>query len=226
MKSAMCLPILTITLSAHAAIYQWRDDAGGIHYSDQKPGHARYRIVEPSTPPVLLPPAAAPATTRPVKTPPAPHHAAPALSQPDFQACAALEIAIDTLERTEAVYRDDKGHYHTHRSTFSRFYDGSRQYISDRERPALLSSLKNKLGKQCGHSPENKRALSLALGKLIRQRYCALLEKYYSRQANPRLRIPDSELLKLRHSIDGYCRADSPDSAPKPVIPTTKVRRD
>ena len=221
MKTARYLPILAIVVNAHAAIYQWKDHSGGIHYSDQKPDHASYhRIEEPA--PLVIPtpapptPAITPEANNPVLAPP----------QPDFHACTVLVVAIDTLGHTEAVYRDKDGRYHTHRSTFSRFYEGPRQYISDQERPGLLASLKRRLDQQCGDSAESKRALALALEQLTHRYYCALLEKYYTQQANPRLRTPNSELLELHHSIDAYCQADGPGNAPKPVIPTRMLGRD
>ena len=194
---------LTIGAS-EAEIYRWTDGNGTTHFSDKRPpDHQSEKLAPPKPQIISVPEPPSPARDkthmRRPRKPRSPHYENPAIY-------AEINIELDTLRRAEAVFRDDVGHYHTHRSAFSRYYRGQRTYVDEKARSKLIASLQNRLKRQCDPSPQAQRALSIEQAKLARQRDCELLTHSYEERANRKFRIPKSELKALKALLDASCQ--------------------
>ncbi len=221
MTRRMTVFILLILIAGHAstgrgsdsAIYRWTDQNGGTHFSDKRPPNSNAEKLATPEPQVISVPDLPPVTDAETPEPKPPRRNPHPYASP--VTCARINIELDTLKRAEAVFRDAEGHFHTHRSRFSRYYQGRRDYLDDDSRKTLISRLQTRLKRQCDPSPEAMRAVSIEQANLARRRDCALFTTYYQEQASSKYRLPDSELKSLEALRNRMCRGPDENGALK-----------
>ncbi|HBS27073.1 MAG TPA: hypothetical protein DD827_08100 [Gammaproteobacteria bacterium] len=203
---------ISVTLSSSAAteIYRWKDANGAVHFSDKAPKNKNYKVLEERKAQIINSnnekTEAAPEDKILTKTKAASKTKKHTQKkQIDIEACADLKIELATVQRTEAVFKDETNRFHTHRSTFSLFYQGNRNYIDDQQRDKVIQQFENKFSAHCVDTKAIEENISKAIRRQIRARNCKILQLYYNDRQRPKYRSAASDLRRLKDNIFHYC---------------------
>lgn len=209
-KTAILCFLLAFSGGSNADIYKWVDDNGNLHFSDKVPKGTHFeRMKEKHAPVVSNPRQTKPSKPTAIKPAASDKASPPPLSQapPPFSdaLCAALLVELDTAKRQEAVFRDNKGLLHTHKSRFSNTYQGKRHYLDAPERRQILAGLEAKNMSQCNSDEASLRRYSLALTELNKQKECEHLQLQLNELKPKRRRTAESQIRGMQRFIDKNC---------------------
>ena len=221
MKPLVLLMIFFSCSASAAEIYRWVDENGKVHYSDTKPGQGeKAEEVKPQIRNPAEPDEGEIRRREYLKSADlldAEKEAEERLSQPDRERqmaegisqrrkagrCREARVKYGVTFEEMPIYWTEYGDI---RPDWSRdYYVGSREYIADKDRPAIRDQITDELYRYCD-DPLNQDLQVAAYNDWVDQEYCRVEELDLEMALKPRTRTPDDEVERIRARIAQYCR--------------------
>lgn len=217
-RLATVLLFTSFSSISQGEIYRWEEANGATHFSDKPPKNQPYEALDEQPTHINEMPESIPAPKKIEKSvseiqTPSETTLPEKPEELGITACASLNLELKTVQRTEPVYKDNQGRFHTHRSFFSSLYEGRREYIEDANRDLVIERLKEKFSTGCAnHTDDSGNALAETEWQIIQYRDCSLLDRHYENRQRPQYHTSHTDLTTLKKKIEKYCA----ESTPKP----------